>query len=219
MRSIRLAARFGFQSLLIQGCVVCKEKKREYRDALKVSIPSYSGVCCLTMLSAVAFASFMVSIPSYSGVCCLQKITVKDSHHAAFQSLLIQGCVVWCLTLGFTRHYRRFQSLLIQGCVVWWERFDCHAAPCDGFNPFLFRGVLSGEGGIEIEGWLYKFQSLLIQGCVVWQQQWTILTITDRFNPFLFRGVLSVGNLEDQLKDEIRFQSLLIQGCVVWKLA
>ena len=99
---------------------------------------------------------------------------------------------------------------VLSGSTVGLGRLDLRTR----FNPFLFRGVLSAT-----KVWLgtdtgNEFQSLLIQGCVVCRlcrRQWRGLL---SFNPFLFRGVLS-GYHDSQISRESRFQSLLIQGCVV----
>ena len=85
-----------FQSLLIQGCVVWKLFMFGDAGVGKVSIPSYSGVCCLAKTSTPLLVSLR-----------------------PFQSLLIQGCVVCLPWTTQQLLLKTFQSLLIQGCVVW----------------------------------------------------------------------------------------------------
>ena len=109
-----------------------------------------------------------VSIPSYSGVCCL---LVEEAHKEfdkyGFQSLLIQGCVVWSgMTLG-KRISRK------------------------GFNPFLFRGVLSG-----VDQWIDR------------KRHYSVSIPS-------YSGVCCLRNKMNQQHTIITFQSLLIQGCVV----
>ena len=87
---------FKFQSLLIQGCVVWNRPIPWTNANSKVSIPSYSGVCCLHHNhKLIEQKNAKVSIPSYSGVCCLLQGEATVAEAIEFQSLLIQGCVVW----------------------------------------------------------------------------------------------------------------------------
>ena len=102
MKRQGLATYSKFQSLLIQGCVVCCNQFHGHKFSFEVSIPSYSGVCCLAPAPAAP------------------------------------------------------------------------APVAPGFNPFLFRGVLSAVA------------------CVL------LVLLGIGFNPFLFRGVLSERGLKNQ---------------------
>ena len=60
-----------------------------------------------------------------------------------FQSLLIQGCVVWREIPQEESENPRFNPFLFRGVLSALDLVN--ELRVSGFNPFLFRGVLSEE--------------------------------------------------------------------------
>ena len=209
-----------FQSLLIQGCVVC-ERVESYSP---FSINRFNPFLFRGVLSGNASEHKLhylahVSIPSYSGVCCLEACVVALlGRQTEFQSLLIQGCVVWFDIPAIQHLFPEFQSLLIQGCVVCGKRISLSRKANARFNPFLFRGVLSGcnwsvprqeQARVSIpsySGVCCLKVVILVAAVDHWQ-----VSIPSYSGVCCLKTIMNIFN-----NTQLMFQSLLIQGCVVW---
>ena len=160
-----------FQSLLIQGCVVCFIYSRWECSKTCVSIPSYSGVCCLLEQNISADFDHTVSIPSYSGVCCLPQLKthLKLKTHR-FNPFLFRGvlsdieahnirwddcqvsipsysgvCCLLRLRLQLAVSEKQVSIPSYSGVCCLKDATIISVNETTGFNPFLFRGVLSGH--------------------------------------------------------------------------
>ena len=150
---------FLFRGVLSEGCNTMKHSQlSSFNPFLFRGVLSAKG--CYRNRSTVR-----VSIPSYSGVCCLFNSTqLIRKHGTSFNPFLFRGVLSVTPTLMRTFWVICFNPFLFRGVLSDNTQHNDNAL-IPSFNPFLFRGVLSANHNIATQYIPYhSFNPFLFRG-------------------------------------------------------